>query len=71
MIIFGSVRFLLKNIQNRFFGKQAKLVQTDRFRFGYFGEKTGSNRPARFFSVWFWFGSVFFRFGLVFLVSSL
>jgi hypothetical protein len=74
VIIFCSVRFLLKKSnQTIFFKKKTKTepkpVQTDRFRFGFFGQK-----PVQTGLVWFfWFGSVFFRFGFssVFSVSNL
>ena len=57
---FDSI-FIKKNNQNWFFffkktKTEPKPVQTDWFRFGYFGEKTSSNRSS----------SVFFRFDLVF-----
>jgi hypothetical protein len=69
VIIFGSVWFLSKKVTkpNFFFLKkknetEPKPGQTDWFRFGFFREKTGSNRfdsvfpvLARFFSVWLGF----------------
>jgi hypothetical protein len=72
VIIFGSVRFLLKKITKLkyiFLKKKPKPGQTDRFRFGF-----GSvfSVLAQFFSVWLGFGSVFpvwlgfFGFGSVF-----
>ena len=63
MIIFCLVWFLLKKIIKLvFFFKNPKLVQTDRFWFGYFGKKPAQTGLVRFF----WFGSVFFRFWLGF-----
>ena len=74
VIIFGSVRFLLKkNNYTDFFIKKTKTepkpVQTDRFWFGlFFRTKTGSNQFGTVFSVWLGFfrsgfGSVrFFQF---------
>ena len=67
---FGSV-FINKSNQTEifFFEKKTetepKPGQTDRFRFGFFMAKTGSNRFGSVFSVlarFFRFGSVFFRF---------
>jgi hypothetical protein len=72
VILFISIWFLLKKTEI-----EPKPVQTDRFRFGYFGTKTGFFCLPRFFLVWlgfFWFGSVFpvwVRFILVFSVSGL
>ena len=77
MIIFSSIRFLLKkNNQTEiiFLKKietEPKPVQTDRFRFRFvFLEKNrfksvwlGFPVLARFFSVWVWFG--FFGFKLI------
>ena len=72
MIIFGSVRFLSKKITKPkffFFKKKTetepKPGQTDRFRFGFFMAKTGSNRFGSVFPVlarFSRFGSVFFPF---------
>jgi hypothetical protein len=40
MIILSLVRFLYKKITKpNFFKKKPKLVQTDRFRFGFLGQK--------------------------------
>jgi len=68
VIIFGSVRFLSTKVTKPkffFLKKKPKPGQTDRFRFGFFMAKTGSNRFGSVFSVlarFFWFGSVFLRF---------
>jgi hypothetical protein len=75
VIIFGSVRFLIKKIKPVFF-KNRNRIRTGSnrfgssffFRFSYFGEKTGSNR---FGSRFFQFGSVFFRFGSIFFCFGL
>jgi hypothetical protein len=49
---FGLI-FIKKVTKTGFFFKKAetksKPVQTDQFQFGYFGEKTGSNRCLSFF----------------------
>jgi hypothetical protein len=61
VIIFGSVWFLSKNINQTeiFFKKKTKtkpkLVQTNRFRFGFLGQKPVQTGFARFF----WFDTVF------------
>ena len=57
VIIFGSVWFLSKNKNqiNFFKKKKPKPVQTDRFRFGFLGQKPVQTGLARFFR----FGSVF------------
>jgi hypothetical protein len=66
VIIFGSVRFLSKKIT------KPKQVQTDRFWFGFLGQKSVQTGLARFwlgfFRFWLGFFPVFFwfRFGLVF-----
>jgi nucleoside diphosphate kinase len=63
MIIFlFSLVFIKKIIKLVFFFKNPKLVQTDRFWFGYFEKKPAQTGLVRFF----WFGSVFFRFWLGF-----
>jgi len=68
---FGSV-FIKKNNQTKiiiFLKKKTetepKPGQTDRFRFGFFRAKTGSNRFGSVFPVWLGFFPVFcrFRFG--------
>jgi hypothetical protein len=72
VIIFGSVRFLSKKVTKPkffFLKKKPKPSQTDRFRFGFFGQKPVQTGLDRFF--WFWlgflgFGSVFSGFGSVF-----
>jgi hypothetical protein len=80
VIVFGSVRFLSKKITKLkllFFWKKTetepKPGQTDRFQFGFLGQKpVWLVFPvlARFFPVWLGFFLVFcrFRFGSVFLV---
>jgi len=81
VIIFGSVQFLSKkNKQTEFFLKKTKTkpkpVQTDRFRFGFLGQKpvqTGLSHffsLARLFPIWLCFFGLarFFRFGSVFSV---
>jgi len=66
---FGSV-FIKKSNQTEFFffwkktETEPKSGQTDRFRFGFLGQKPVQTGLARFF--WFWLG--FFRFGSVFSV---
>ena len=90
VILFSLVRYLSKKktkIDFFFLKKKTKTepkpVQTDRFWFGYFGIKTGSNRfgfvfsgLAQFFSVWVRFGFFSFKFikskpnRLVFLNSN-
>jgi hypothetical protein len=58
VIIFGSVRFLLKksNQTEFFFKKKPKSVQTDQFRFGFLGQKRSKPVWLGFFgSVWFGF----------------
>jgi hypothetical protein len=73
VILFISIWFLFKKITKSVFKKtetEPKPVQTDRFRFGYFGTKTDFFCLPLFFLVWlgfFLFGSVF-RFGSVFPV---
>jgi hypothetical protein len=70
VIIFGSVRFLLKKNNQIEIKKKKKLkpVQTDRFRFNsvpFFRTKTSSNQFGLVFLVWlgfFRFGSGFFWF---------
>jgi hypothetical protein len=60
VILFISIWFLLKKTEI-----EPKPVQTDRFRFGYFGTKTGFFCLPRFFLVWLGFsglGSVHFSF---------
>jgi hypothetical protein len=77
VIIFGSVRFLSKKVTKpkkkikKKTETEPKPGQTDRFRFGFFRAKTGSNRFGSIFLVLarfsrFWLG--FFRFGSVFSV---
>jgi hypothetical protein len=74
VIIFGSVRFLSKNITKLkffFLKKKPKPGQTDRFRFGsvFLGQKPVQTSLARFFRFWLGFlsfGSVFSGFGSVF-----
>jgi len=76
VIIFSSVRFLSKTSnQNRFLKQKTKTVSNRSVSvwfglvwFGYFGEKTGSNRLgsffpglARFYSSLVWFGFFCFR----------
>jgi len=64
MIIFGLIQFLFKKINKiSFFKKKLKPVQINRFRFGYFEKKTGSNRFGLIFPVCFGFFPNFFRFG--------
>jgi hypothetical protein len=74
VIIFGSVRFLLKKVtKTGFFLKKRNRNRTETdsnwpvsVRFGYFGEKTGSNRFGSVCRRLAQFGSVvsgFFRFG--------
>jgi len=58
VILFSFVRYLSKKITKidfLFFEKKPKPVQTDRFWFGYFGIKTGSNRFGSVFSGLAWF----------------
>jgi hypothetical protein len=59
-IIFGLI-FINKSNQNQYFfwKTKPKLVQTDRFRFSYFEEKTGSNRFFSSLARFFRFDSVF------------
>jgi hypothetical protein len=62
VIIFGSVRFLSTKVTKPkffFLKKKPKPGQTDRFRFGFFMAKTGSNRFGSVFSVWLGFFSGF------------
>jgi hypothetical protein len=76
VIIFSSVRFLSKTSnQNRFLKQKTKTVSNRSVSvwfglvwFGYFGEKTGSNRLgsffpglARFYSSLVWFGFFLFQ----------
>jgi len=75
VIIFGSVRFLLKKVTKpKFFKKNQNRVKPTNFvsvRFGFLGQKPVQTGLARFFRFWLGFlgfGSVFFGFGLVFLV---
>jgi len=78
VIIFCLVRFLSKKVTKLklfFFEKKTKTEpkpgQTDRFRFGFFRAKTGSNRFGSVFPVLAWFSRFwlgFFRFGSVFPV---
>jgi hypothetical protein len=73
----GSV-FIKKSNQTEiiiFLKKKPKPGQTDRFRFGFLGQKPVQTGLARFFPVWLGFGSFFsgflsvsVRFGSVFLV---
>jgi len=77
MIIFGSIRFGFykkKNNQTEIIKKKKpKPVQIDRFWFGFLGQKpvqTGLTRFFQFGSI-FWFGFVFFRFGLGLVFSVL
>jgi len=63
VIIFDSIQFLLKKINQTKFKKKLKPVQTDRFRFGlvcFLGQK-----PVwlGFLPVWLGFFSSFFQFG--------
>jgi hypothetical protein len=52
MIILSLVRFLYKKITKpNFFKKKPKLVQTDRFRFGFLGQK-----PVQIDLTRFWLG---------------
>jgi len=52
--------FIKKNNQTEIFlKKKPKPIQTDQFRFGFLGQKPVQTGLAQFF----WFGSVFFRFG--------
>jgi hypothetical protein len=70
VIIFGSVWFLSKksNQTEMFFFLKKKTEtepkpgQTDRFRFDFFREKTGSNRFGSVLARFSGFGSVFFWF---------
>jgi hypothetical protein len=70
VIIFSSVRFLSKKITKLKFKKkktETEPVQTDRFRFGFLGQKPVQTGLARFFLVWLgffpvWLGSVQFGF---------
>ena len=66
VIIFDSVWFLSKKITNLNFKKtetEPKLVQTDRFWFGFLGQKTVQIGLARFFFQFFFdLGSVRFSF---------
>jgi hypothetical protein len=57
--LFGSV-FIKKNnqIEIFFFEKKPKPGQTDRFRFGFLGQKPVQTSLARFFRFWLGFGSV-------------
>ena len=70
MIIFGSIRFLYKKKSNQinFFLKKTetelKPVQTDRFRFGFLGQKPVQPVLDRFFPIFSGFGSVFSVLGL-------
>jgi hypothetical protein len=81
VIIFGSVRFLSKQVTKpNFFLKkktetEPKPGQTARFRFGFLGQKLIKTGLAQFFRFWlgffrFWLGffglTQFFRFGSVF-----
>ena len=82
MIIFYSVRFLSKKItESKFKKKNRNRTETGSNRpvsvwFGFFREKTGSNRfgsvLARFFLVWLGFfpGFFLFRFGSVFCLQN-
>jgi hypothetical protein len=74
VILFISIWFLLKKITKLVFKKtetEPKPVQTDRFRFGYFGTKTDFFCLPLFFLVWLGFFCLarfsglarFFRFG--------
>jgi hypothetical protein len=73
VIIFGSVQFLSKKSYQtkKKLKKKPKPVQTDRFRFGFLGQKLIQIGLARFSSLArfsrFWLG--FFLFGLVFTIS--
>ena len=75
MIIFDSVRFLSKKLTKpNFFKKKTETEpqpgQTDRFRFGFLGQKPVQTDLARFSRFWLGFPvfAWFFRFGSVFLV---
>jgi hypothetical protein len=60
VIIFYSIRFLSKKkIKPIFLLKKPKPVQTDRFRFGFLGQKPVQTGLARFWLSFFLFGSVF------------
>jgi hypothetical protein len=80
VIIFGSVWFLSKkNNQIEFFlykktETEPKPIQTDRFRFGFLGQKPVQTGLTRFFGLaQFFLFDFFFRFGFssVFLVLGL
>ena len=71
MIIFGSVRFLSKTSNQTEKNNLKKKTKTGSnrqvsVRFGFFREKTGSNRFGSVFPVLAWF----FRFGSVFQFGS-
>ena len=75
VIIFSSVRFLSKKSnQNWFFFLKKTETGSNKpvlVWFGYFGEKTSSNRFDSVFSGLAWFFSGLVWFGLVFSVSGL
>jgi hypothetical protein len=55
VIILGLVQILYKKITKLNLKKNLKLIQINRFRFGFFGQKPVQTGLARFF----WFGSDF------------
>jgi hypothetical protein len=59
--LFGLFFIKKKVIKPIFFKKKPKPVQTDRFRFGFLGQKSVQTGLARFF----WFGSFFSGLGSV------